>query len=296
MMVTTRATKLAEYKNGDYDFTLYSDGTLVRSTEVESPRLLHPSSIDVKITDYCDMGCMYCHESSTTSGIHGDLDRLLDVISVLPAGVECSIGGGNALSHPHLIPFLEELKRRGLIANITVNQGHLKPYQDLLTHLIQQDLVKGVGVSINSYNSEYLEPLLRLTDNIVYHVIAGVNKVSVISRLMELSKCKILILGYKTYGFGVDYHNPNVDTEILRWKRYLPQLIDKCTISFDNLAIEQLNVKRLFTTEGWDHFYMGDDFCFTMYLDAVRQEYAPTSRSDQRTSFNDCSLLEYFQN
>ena len=39
---------------------------------------------------------------------------------------------------------------------------------------------------------------------------------------------------------------------------------------------------------------MGDDFCFTMYIDAVKQEYAPTSRSKDRISFNDCSLLEYF--
>ena len=39
---------------------------------------------------------------------------------------------------------------------------------------------------------------------------------------------------------------------------------------------------------------MGDDFCFTMYIDAVKQQYAPTSRSAERVSFEDCTLLEYF--
>lgn len=40
---------------------------------------------------------------------------------------------------------------------------------------------------------------------------------------------------------------------------------------------------------------MGDDFSFTMYIDAVEQFYAPTSRSENRTSFKDCSLLEFFK-
>jgi len=80
----------------------------------------------------------------------------------------------------------------------------------------------------------------------------------------------------------------------LRWNKYLPKYFGKCTLSFDNLAIEQLNVKRLFTVEGWERFYMGDDFCFTMYIDAVKQEFAPTSRSASRTPFNKCSLIKYF--
>jgi hypothetical protein len=50
----------------------------------------------------------------------------------------------------------------------------------------------------------------------------------------------------------------------------------------------------LFTTEGWDKFYMGDDFCFTMYIDAVKQEYAPTSRDANRMSFDEISLTDYF--
>lgn len=79
-----------------------------------------------------------------------------------------------------------------------------------------------------------------------------------------------------------------------KWCKLLRSYIGKCTISFDNLAIEQLNVKKLFTIEGWEQFYMGDDFCFTMYIDAVKQEYAPTSRSDKRVGFKESSLINYF--
>lgn len=285
--------QIAKYKNGNTTVTIMNDGTKIREYE-NTAEILHPESIDVKITDYCDMGCAYCHESSTTNGVHADLNKLLEVINELPAGVELAIGGGNPLSHPNLIEFLQALKAKGIIANLTVNQGHLKTFQDMIIYLIKDELIKGVGISITSNNFNYIKPLLEITDNIVYHIIAGVNKVEVVEKLIELGKCKVLVLGYKFFGFGVNFHSKEVDAELKRWYKYLPNFIGKCTLSFDNLAIEQLKVKRLFTHEGWMKFYMGDDFCFTMYIDAVKQEYAPTSRSKFRKSFNDCSLFNYF--
>lgn len=203
-------------------------------------------------------------------------------------------GGGNPLSHPDLLPFLTEMKRRGIIVNLTVNQGHLKPFQDLLKYIITNDLAKGIGISISNNNFKYLKPLLEMTDNIVYHLIAGVNQVSVVEKLISLGTCKVLILGYKKFGFGVKYYNPEVDASIIEWRKALRPMIGTCTISFDNLAIEQLNVRKLFTDEGWEKFYMGDDFTFTMYIDAVKQQFAPTSRSSNRKPFAEYSLLEYF--
>ena len=40
--------------------------------------------------------------------------------------------------------------------------------------------------------------------------------------------------------------------------------------------------------------YTKDNYIFSMYIDAVNQEYAPTSASNDRKSFNDLSLYEYF--
>lgn len=287
--------EIAKYYNGNTIVTLFNDGTKIREYD-NIPKILHPESIDVKITDYCDMGCPYCHESSTTNGIHADLNKLLEVINVLPAGVELAIGGGNPLSHPNIIEFLQTLKQKGIIANLTVNQGHLKPFQDMIKYLIKEDLIKGLGISITNNNFNYIKPLLEITNNIVYHLIAGVNKIEILDKLINLGNCKILILGYKLFGFGINYHNKEVDSELKKWYKILPSLIGKCTISFDNLAIQQLNVKRLFTHDGWNKFYMGNDGEFTMYIDAVKQQYAKTSRSNNRASFNDCSLLEYFNN
>ena len=286
---------LKKYRNGDYDFTIYSDGTLVRETDIENPKVVYPTSIDIKITDHCTMNCFWCHESSTPKGLHGDLTKLLEVIKDLPAGGEVALGGGNPLDHIGLVPFLYEIKKRGLYANLTVNQGHLKEFNALLTFLIKEDLIKGLGISVSNNNFKHIKPLLKLTDNIVYHVIAGVNKVEIMDKLIALGKSKVLVLGYKKFGFGIKYHNEEIDKEIKRWYMYLPKYIGKCIISFDNLAIEQLNVKRLFTDAGWNKFYMGDDFVFTMYIDAVKQQFAPTSRSTNRKSFKEySSVVEYF--
>lgn len=285
---------LSTYQNGNTTVSILRDGTKIREYKGE-PVIVFPESIDVKITDYCDMGCSYCHESSTTKGVHGNLALLLDKLKDLPAGVELAIGGGNPLSHPNLIEFLCALKERGIIANITINQGHLKTFQNLIQVLVAEDLVKGVGISVTSNNFKHLLPILKASSNVVYHVIAGVNDVAIMDKLISISVyCKVLILGYKHFGFGVQYYSDSVQANLKEWRKYLRGYIGKCTMSFDNLAIEQLNVRKLFTTEGWNRFYMGDDFTFTMYIDAVKQEFAPTSRSKNRASFSHYSLCEYF--
>jgi MoaA/NifB/PqqE/SkfB family radical SAM enzyme len=285
---------IVKYDNGNTTVTILSNGTKIREFE-DVPYINHPESIDVKITDYCDMGCVYCHESSTIKGKHADLTKLLVILDELPKGVELAIGGGNPLAHPDIIDFLIKLKEKGFIPNLTVNQGHLKTYQDLLVYLLENNLIYGLGISIVNNNFTYIKLLVKLTNNIVYHVIAGVNNIDVIDKIItEIGESKFLILGYKQFGFGVEHYNLDVDKNIEHWKKTLRKYIGKCTLSFDNLGIEQLNVREYFTDEGWEQFYMGDDFCYTMYIDAVKQEYAPTSRSNKRKSFAECSLLEYF--
>lgn len=287
--------KLYQYKNGNTTVSIYEDGTKIRQFE-GIPTIYHPESLDVKITNYCDLGCKFCHENSTVEGKHANIDKLKAVLVSLPAGVELALGGGNPLSHPEIITFLRWCKNKGLIANLTVNQGHLKEYYVLLNYLINNDLIKGVGISITSGDFTYIKQLKRKTNNIVYHVIAGVHHPSIIDRLKDLGNCKVLILGYKYFGRGKAYYSQHVEDLILKWNEYMKGVmkIRDCVVSFDNLALEQLDMQSKIPKNIWNRFYMGDDFTFTMYIDAVNQEYAPTSRSNDRVSFNEMSLFEYF--
>ena len=298
--------KLASYQNGNSFVTIFDDGTLIREfPDGETPKPVHPSSIDVKITDYCTAGCSYCHEKSTKAGLHSDLEKLKIVLAELPVGVELAIGGGNPLDHPDLLPFLYWAAERGLIINMTINQKHLRPQQELIMRIINEDLVKGVGISYSSSTFlPYVLPILQATNNVVFHVIMGINKVNVIDELSEFCNknnkpCKILVLGYKNYGFGINYYVKNKSVEDVKYQwfiklgKYFSQ--KDLTLSFDNLAIEQLKLKRFFKQSSWDKFFMGTDGSWTCYIDAVKQEYAMSSTTVKRVSFDNQSLNSFFQ-
>ena len=110
---------LTVYRNGNYTVKLYSDGTKVKTTKDDKFIADFPDSMDLKITDYCDMNCPMCHEKSSINGKHGNLNE--EFLSTLKRGTELAIGGGNPLSHPDLIPFLTGMKEQGVICNLTVN-------------------------------------------------------------------------------------------------------------------------------------------------------------------------------
>ena len=58
-------------------------------------------------------------------------------------------------------------------------------------------------------------------------------------------------------------------------------------VSFDNRALEQLDVKNVITEEQWNEFYQGDDGTMTMYIDGVKQQFAKTSTSPTRYDLKD---------
>lgn len=287
--------KLHSYKNGNYTVDIYEDGTKVRETEDVDFIAQFPESLDVKITNYCDMGCAYCHENSTKAGKHSDIIVLMEQLSLLPAGIELAVGGGNPLDHPDLHAFLIEANKQGFIVNMTVNQGHVNKFRTELEYYINNDLIKGIGVSVTQPSIENIKWLTDLTPHVVYHIIAGINSVSILGQIKEQAKSpKVLVLGYKTFGRGIDYINPDVELGIKEWETELPKQLGTMVISFDNLAIEQLEVQEMLPSKLWDEFYMGDDFTHTMYVDAVNQEFAPTSRSKDRINFKDSNLLDFF--
>lgn len=290
-------TILSNYQNGDFNCTLYSDGTFVKESTIPNPIAAFPSTIDIKITNYCDLGCAYCHEDSTVQGLHGDLSLLLEQLSVLPAGIELAIGGGNPLAHPSLLEFLYVAQQQGKYANITINQGHLVVHQQLIEELLTQKLIKGIGISVTGF-ARLPDWLLKAAgDNLVLHMIVGVHTKEQLRSMLEVTpNAKILLLGYKSeVGRGVTYYSRTVEKNIQDWVVWVRYFFGKCVLSFDNLAIQQLKLERFFSSTAWSRFYMGDDFTSSMYIDAVKQQYAPTSRSLEQQRVGYTNLLEYWR-
>ncbi len=288
---------LGIYKNGNFTTKIFSDGTKIRETEDDEFIPEFAENMDIKISNYCDMGCKFCHEGSTRNGKHGDILNQKFVETLHPYQ-EVALGGGDATSHPDLIPFLHKLKDRKVIVNMTVNQRHFEQKQELIKKLVDEKLIYGLGVSLVNPTDEFIS-LIQQYPNAVIHVINGILKPLDIAALSN-KNLKMLILGYKQLRRGGDYlykEFESITTKQMWLKENLAEIINHFkVVSFDNLAIEQLEVQRLMSKEEWDEFYMGEDGSMTYYIDMVEQKFARSSTAsfDKRYDLLD-SVDEMFK-
>lgn len=287
-------TLLHRYKNGNVNVEIYSDGTKIREwPDGEKPVSEYPESCDLKITQYCDMDsvCVYCHEMSNKLGQHGDLDVINSIWASQKPGTELAIGGGNPLAHPGLPDFLRKMRSRGIIPNVTVNIMHMKKFASMIRAFQTEKLIYGLGISYRGSKSLALLPEDIDYSNVVFHMIMGIHDLAdcraVIDWCVERSITpKILLLGYKTFGNGVHHYTDELKQTLSIWKsvylRALLQSKHRVVVSFDNLAISQLDLKKQVSEDVWNELFQGEDRTHTFYIDAVKGEVAGTSTSSER--------------
>ncbi len=285
---------LGVYKNGNYTVKVLSDGTKIRETLEDEFIPSFAENCDCKITDKCDGGCPFCYEGCTPNGKHGDILNY-KFLDTLHPYTELAING-NDMSHPDLIPFLIKLREKKVIANLTVNQIHFERHQSLIRKLVDDRLIYGLGISLKEPTEEFIS-LVKTYPNAVIHVINGILSASDVEKLSD-NNLKMLILGYKQLRRGEDWYDKDYDNIVTK-QMWLKENLDKMlshfeVISFDNLAITQLDVKRLMNEEDWEEFYMGDDGGFTFYIDMVDGTFGKNSLATERYPITD-SIDEMFQ-
>lgn len=276
------------YRNGNTRVSLFTDGTKVREWEgLAQPEF--PESIDLKITDFCDAGCPFCHEMSTRRGLHAPAERVIEILSGMLPGTEVAIGGGNPLSHPKLDLILRKARELGLVPNLTINATHVDA--DRLAAV--RRYTGGIGIS---HVRTALSAVASVADsNTVLHLIAGIDRPFDLFSARNWGIAKFLILGYKKFGFGAKVDEERLARRLAEWRYWLRTILSMpdAVVSFDNLGLEQLAVRSAVPTETWDESYMGDDGQFTFYVDAVRDEFAVSSTS-ARTPRGGMSIGEMF--
>ena len=283
--------RFVRYQNGNYTVTIDTqNGTKIRENDLDFFRADFPESMDIKICNKCDLGCPMCHENSTKDGAIGDI-MSESFIDKLHPYTELAIGGGNPLEHPDLVPFLEKCKRLNLIPSMTVNQVHFMKNRNFLKDLVEQKLIYGLGVSLVRVTNDFIDALKEFP-NAVIHVINGlVNPLEL--EALSGEGLKILILGYKQFRRGEKLYQEQGELieEGKTWLyKKLPQIINEGwfeVVSFDNLAIKQLEAQRLMSNEDWEQFYMGDDGSATLFVDMVNREFAKSSTSTERYPIED---------
>lgn len=292
-----------KYRNGNAVVTLdLRDGTRVIEYPDNEPLTLDtPLNIDIRVSTQCPYGydtntkkstCVFCHESALVSGVecnYGILQKIL-MDAKLPRGTEIALGVNEVTDN--LVQFVKNLYRLGLVVNITMNERYITEFGD--TGLKQMlPYVFGLGISYRS-----LQGCLSLPDWIadyphtVIHVINGIDNFDDVKEL-SVKYHKLLVLGEKDFGFNRG--KVNLDTlEHKQWKSNIMQLTKIFDIvSFDNLGLQQLEIRGKITDEEYKSFYQGEH---SMYINAVEQYFAPSSRTRNNIKcFDETDLRSYFQ-
>lgn len=275
------------YTNGNYTVRLNTkNGTKIRENNLDFFEPSTVESMDLKITNCCDIGCPMCHENSCPDGKHADLFAP-SFLDTLHPYTEIAIGGGNPLSHPNLLKFLLKCKEKQWIPSMTVNQIHFEKNFEFIKQLVDSELIYGLGISLVSTSPQFIEKVKQIP-NAVIHVIAGLVYDYQLEVLRD-NNLKILILGYKVVRRGKDNlarNGSKIYKVIDELKALLPTMIKENwfqVMSFDNLALNQLEVKKLMNEDDWNTFYMGDDgidgnmTSSSMFIDLVERKYAKNS-------------------
>lgn len=304
------------YTNGNVHVTIHEDGTKIREwPDDESPRASIPESCDVKITNYCDLGdvydkdgnlirrsktCAFCHEASNNIGKHGNLDLAYEVLSQMNGGSEIAVGGGAPLTHPDVEDFFQKMANKNIIVNITNNMLHMKRDAERIADFQKRGLIHGLGISFRG--KEYMKLLPETIDysNVVFHCILGITTLEDITAIREWCykrgyTPKILLLGYKQFRNGITFYSPEVRKGLDQWNLTDLDVVlrmPKMVVSFDNLAIAQMNLREKVGEEIWADCYMGDDGTSTFYVDAIEEVAAMSSTSNERFSLRDSDSLE----
>lgn len=273
---------MVRYKNGNYFVMLDTDnGTKIRYNNEDELIPHRPESMDITISKYCEVSCPFCYAGCSKDGKHADI-MTHSFIDNLEPYTELALNGNEPL-HPDLVPFLNKCRKLKLIPSLTVNQNTFMKNVDLLKKLSDNKLIYGLGVSLTNPSEEFIEAVKRFP-NAVIHTIAGITEKNEYEALAHKG-LKILVLGYKMVGRGKDWHEHDGDGIAMRingFKSDISKMIDENwfnVVSFDNLALEQLDIKSLMSEDKWRHMYMGDDGFATFYVDLVEKKFYKNSMS-----------------
>ena len=297
--------KIGQYQNGNYKVVLFDDGTKIRWNNLDYMQPSFPENIDLMISTKCDNNCGYCYAGCSLYGEHGRLigeDGKLawHFLETLRPYTELAININNPVPLD-LTEFLYKMKEKMVIVNATVNQNHFMKdgFHEMLKAFTEAGLIHGLGISLTDPSMDFIERV-REFPNAVIHVINGIVMRGELLLLRDRG-LKILILGYKRKNRGVGYYDalsPIINHRFKYLAETMPRILSEGwfdVVSFDNLALEQLNIKSLIPDKQWDSFYMGDDGSFTMAANLVTGTFAPDSLSLTEYNIGNKSIDEMFQ-
>lgn len=304
------------YYNGKAKVTIEGDngengGT--RIVEFPEDKEIHeiidyPLNIDIRLSNKCPLGynsktgksiCYFCHESARTDGHVGDINYLIDLLDKqIPYNMHIELAVGVNEVNDDIIKFFKWASNRGFIINATINQSSVatnKKSSRIIIDLINNNYISGLGISFRNIDTIKRIPKELINyPSTVFHVINGLDNFDDVKKLSLYKVKKILVLGEKNFGFNVDYYNneKNISDRLI-WYLRISELFNIFdVVSFDNLGLEQLNIKRFVNDKDWQENYQGE---YSMYINLVDKYFSTSSRSNFFISSDKTNIKDFFK-
>lgn len=273
---------ITTYKNGNsiVSIDLKTGTRIIETKDGEEIDLEYPLNLDLTFFEGCSLNnyCSFCHIHNSISEAEGDYNLIKKQLSDLPGGIELAIACNKYSEGLH--SFLAWAKEHGFICNLTVNQIHYPIYYEQIKQAVDSELVYGVGISLRDKEKITLESkpweYAAFNPNFMIHTIVGLDTWQDIQWSLEMFS-KVVILGYKKVGNGkkiTRHGQENIDLLTKTLAQQMPRIFKShealkgSVISFDNLAIKQLQLTRFFNQDQWDLFYNGE---FSLYIDTFKE-------------------------
>lgn len=265
------------------------DGTKIRLAVGPYKKASRPELVDIKISDWCDMGCEFCYQASTLNGRHASMDNMSVIATRLgKAGVfEVALGGGETTGHPEFVPILQMFRDEGIIPNFTTKKPVVvRKLWPQIGHLIGGFAysAENTGQIYAAHNQFQKGGIPK--DKVALHYVMGLgDRDHFKSYLMAAWVCgyRVTLLGYKTVGRGGDVVPHPYDW----WVDVVSELVAKgcCPdLSIDTPLAEQYDGQMPVET----YMYHTREGAFSMYIDAVSMEMGASSfeRGDSLVPFD----------
>lgn len=286
------AGNIVARKDGAY-WTLFNRSTGVKmrvsfgdgALAVPPVKSRAPELVDVKITDFCPIGCEFCYQDSTTKGKHApenDIRTLARTLGELRV-FEVAIGGGEPTMHPQFEEILKSFRYYGIVPNFTTKSTHWMDKPTIVAAVLESG--GSFAYSINTV-AELREVLPRLQSfkgrAHVQHVMGVDENEQAFKELLTAcaeEHIPLTLLGYKTVGRGKSLLAKDyswwLDVVLAVGKeKYLRVGIDTALAA---QYVEQLHAARIPS-----RLFEVKEGAFSMYIDAVTKTAGPSSYAPEK--------------
>lgn len=235
-----------------------------------------PELVDIKITNYCGYGCKNCYQSSTEEGQHAEYPEIVAWLNAL-AHLKCfeiAIGGGEPATHPQFVNILKKSTDLGITPNFTTFGTDWLMNDDIVQAVKKN--VGGIGVSVYSKQSvqKYWTIKEALKDShvqvMVQHVAGMFPFKTTYDLVQEVDH--ILLLGYKSVGFGVNkIPTKFTDDQVKQIFALKDKRISVDTAFLDTYGhvLDEIGISKLLRSS--------PEGKFSCYIDAVENRVGPSS-------------------